>query len=305
MVCRSVKKVHDQIAASPYPKMPLIWSEFNAAYDNTTAVTDTAYMGPYLANTIRECDGLTEYMSYWTFSDVFEEQGVVKTPFYGGFGLLAERDIPKPAFNDFALLHKLGDTRLDAASDSILVTKKKDGGLVVAAWNLSLPEEPGAPKSVTLKFKGMTTGSAKVTIVDQDHGSPLPTFEKLGSPKSPTVEQIAQMRKAAAMPPSKTMPLKNGSLSLTLQPKALALIELESVPDTAHELRHVCASLLIASGASDMQVTTQMGHSRIETTKNIYGHLFAQDRAEILRAMNAAVSRLYVQEEGGPESEAT
>jgi integrase len=46
---------------------------------------------------------------------------------------------------------------------------------------------------------------------------------------------------------------------------------------TAHELRHVCASLLIASGASDVQVAHQMGHSKIETTKNIYGHLFAQD----------------------------
>ena len=66
---------------------------------------------------------------------------------------------------------------------------------------------------------------------------------------------------------------------------------------TAHELRHVCASLLIASGATDMQVTNQMGHSKIETTKNIYGHLFAQDRAQILKAMNEAVSRLYVQED--------
>jgi len=65
----------------------------------------------------------------------------------------------------------------------------------------------------------------------------------------------------------------------------------------AHELRHVCASLLIASGSTDMQVTNQMGHSKIETTKNIYGHLFAQDRAQILKAMNEAVSRLYVQED--------
>jgi integrase len=63
---------------------------------------------------------------------------------------------------------------------------------------------------------------------------------------------------------------------------------------TAHELRHVCASLLIASGASDMQVAHQMGHSKIETTKNIYGHLWAQDRASILDAMNQAVSRLRV-----------
>jgi len=65
---------------------------------------------------------------------------------------------------------------------------------------------------------------------------------------------------------------------------------------TAHELRHVCASLLIASGASDVQVAYQMGHSKIETTKNIYGHLFAQDRTAILDAMNQAVSRLYVYE---------
>ena len=66
---------------------------------------------------------------------------------------------------------------------------------------------------------------------------------------------------------------------------------------TAHELRHVCASLLIASGATDMQVTNQMGHRKIETTKNIYGHLFAQDKAFILKAMNQAVSRLYVEDE--------
>jgi integrase len=68
---------------------------------------------------------------------------------------------------------------------------------------------------------------------------------------------------------------------------------------TAHELRHVCASLLIASGAADYQVAAQMGHSRVETTKNIYGHLFAQDRQEILKAMNAAVSRLTAYDEGG------
>jgi integrase len=66
---------------------------------------------------------------------------------------------------------------------------------------------------------------------------------------------------------------------------------------TAHELRHVCVSLLIASGASDMQVAHQMGHSKIETTKNIYGHLFAWDRAAIMEAMNQAVSRLYAHRE--------
>ena len=61
----------------------------------------------------------------------------------------------------------------------------------------------------------------------------------------------------------------------------------------------MCASLLIASGASDMQVARQMGHSKIETTKNIYGHLFAQDHAEILGSLNQAVSRLHAYESAG------
>ena len=225
MVCRSVKKVHEQIAASAFPKMPLIWTEYNAAYDNTSAVTDTSYMGPFLANTIRECDGLADVMSYWTFSDVFEEQGVVKTPFYGGFGLFAERSIPKPAFNDFTLLHHLGDTRLDVNSDSALVTKRKDGSLAIAVWNLYLPEEVGSPKSVTLHFAKSAPKSVRVTIVDKEHGSPLPAWEKMGKPVSPTEAQIAELREAGALPASQTITVKNGSLSLTLQPHALALIE--------------------------------------------------------------------------------
>jgi len=226
MVCRAVNKVHQQIAASAYPHIPLIWTEYNAAYDNEPQVTDSAYMGPFLANTIRECDGLTEMMSYWTFSDVFEEQGVVKTPFYGGFGILAERSIPKPAFNDFALLHRLGDSRLDVSSDSALVTRRKDGSLAIAVWNLFLPEETGSPKTVTLHFKGSSKTSASISIVDKQHGSSLPLYQQLGSPASPTPAQIAQLRKAAALPAPQTHPIANGSLTITLQPHALALIEI-------------------------------------------------------------------------------
>jgi xylan 1,4-beta-xylosidase len=227
MVCRAVKKVHDQITASEYPKMPLIWTEYNADYSNQTEVTDSAYMGPFLANTIRECDGLTEMMSYWTFSDVFEEQGVVKTPFYGGFGLLAERSIPKAAFNDFALLHRLGDVRLEVSSDSALVTRHKDGSLAIAVWNLFLPEEAGTAKTITLRFPGVSRGKpVQVTMVDKEHGSPLPAYEKIGRPESPTVAQIEELRKAAALPAAKSYKLKNGSLTLTLPPHALALVEL-------------------------------------------------------------------------------
>jgi xylan 1,4-beta-xylosidase len=228
MVCRAVKKVHNQIVASAFPNMPLIWSEFNASYKNEPEVTDTAFMGPWMADTIRQCDGLTSMMSYWTFSDVFEEQGVVKTPFYGGFGLLAERSIPKAAFNDFALLHRLGDTRLDVNSDSALVTRNKAGFLALIVWNLFLPEETGSPKTFTLHFKGVSgTSSARITIVDPEHGSPLPAWEKMGRPAFPTLSQIEALRKAGALPVAQSQALKNGALTLTLRPHALALIEID------------------------------------------------------------------------------
>ena len=227
MVCRAVRKVHDQIAASPYPNTPLIWSEFNADYGNDRKVTDSAFMGPWMADTIRQCDGLTQMMSYWTFSDVFEEQGVVKTPFYGGFGLFAERGIPKAAFNDFALLHQLGEERLQLNTESALVTRRKDGSLAIAAWNLYLPEETGSSKTFTFHFKNLGGArSARVSIVDAEHGSPLPEWDKLGRPALPSSQQIQALRKSAPLPSPQNQDIKNGSLTLTLQPHALALIEI-------------------------------------------------------------------------------
>jgi hypothetical protein len=38
--------------------------------------------------------------------------------------------------------------------------------------------------------------------------------------------------------------------------------------------------------------------------KNIYGHLFAQDQAFILKAMNQAVTRLYVQDDEAHDEQA-
>jgi xylan 1,4-beta-xylosidase len=227
MVCRAVKKVHDQIRASALPDLPLIWSEFNASYFNEPDVTDAAYMGPWLAETIQQCDGLTQMMSYWTFSDVFEEQGVVKTPFYGGFGLLAEDGIPKPAFNAFKLLHNLGDERIDLDSDSVLVTKKKDGSLVLAVWNYAPPGRSGDAKTVTLHFEHGKFKRAAISMVDPAHGDIHAAYEKMGAPSDPTQAQIETLKEAAEPSPAETRKLKGGELIVTLPPHGLAVVEVK------------------------------------------------------------------------------
>ncbi|MFY9532352.1 MAG: hypothetical protein WBC04_12455 [Candidatus Acidiferrales bacterium] len=228
MVCRAVQKVHDQVRASPRPELPLIWSEYNASYKNEPAVTDSVFMGPWLADTIRQCDGMVDMLSYWTFSDVFEEQGVVKQPFYGGFGLIAEDGLPKPSFNAFKLLHRLGDQRIALDSKSALVTRRADGTLVMAVWNLSLPEESGETRDVKIVLKG-DTGNRRVVIsrLDSTHGSLLSAYNAMGRPISPTRRQIEELRRAAELPPPETKMLHHGELTIALPPQGLAVIEFQ------------------------------------------------------------------------------
>jgi xylan 1,4-beta-xylosidase len=240
MVFRSVKKVHDEIAASPLPKTPLIFSEYNASYANEPDVTDTVYMGPWIANTIRLCDGLTESMAYWAFSDVFEEQGVVRTPFYGGFGLIAADHIRKPSFNAFAMLHHLGTERLALSSDSALATRAPDGSLVIALWNYAppfgtgsayTPPPPTLPPSrtFTLTIRN-TVPSATVQIlrVDADHGDVLKLYDSMGRPDDPTRKQIAQLRSAGQPAPPENTSLHSGILTLDVPAQGLAVITIHN-----------------------------------------------------------------------------
>ncbi|MBA3912749.1 MAG: glycosyl hydrolase family 39 [Acidobacteriales bacterium] len=227
MVCRAVKKVHEQIKASPMPQLPLIWSEFNASYKNEPEVTDSTFMGPWLADTIRQCDGLVNEMSYWTFSDVFEEQGVAKEPFYGGYGLIAIRGIPKPAFNAFKVLHHLGTERLAVNSDSALVTRKPDGSLQVAIWNLQPPGSSGAKKDFVLRFPESKQTEAQVWMVDEHHGDFHATYKSMGSARYPSEQQIEQLRSAAELQDPTTMRIPSSGLVLRVPAHGLALVEVK------------------------------------------------------------------------------
>jgi xylan 1,4-beta-xylosidase len=163
-------------------------------------------------------------MSYWTFSDVFEEQGVVKTPFYGGYGLIAVNGIPKPAFNAIKLLHKLGEERIQLDSDFALLTRRNDGTLVLALWNYAPPEQGGSPITLTLHLKGTKAKQALISRVDGDNGDFHSAYKKMGAPRYPTQAQIEQLRQAAEPPLAEAHQLENGELTLTLPAHGLAAV---------------------------------------------------------------------------------
>jgi xylan 1,4-beta-xylosidase len=193
-------------------------------------------MGPWLANTIRACAGKVDAMSYWTFSDVFEEGGVVRTPFYGGFGLIAEDNIPKPSFNAFAMLHRLGDVQLPVASDSALATRRADGALVLALWNYAPPvgdsarytagRPQGAERHFRLDLSSLPAGArARVWRLDKTHGNAVAAFDRMGRPDFPTREQIAKLREAGRMGAPESVALQGGKLDLDVPPQGLVVVE--------------------------------------------------------------------------------
>jgi xylan 1,4-beta-xylosidase len=209
MVGAAVKKVYDQVQASGSPGTPIFWTEYNATYMNQPEVTDSAFIGPWLANNIRECDGLTAMMSYWTFSDVFEEQGIVKTPFYGGYGMIAERSIPKAAFHAFSLLHQLGDERLTVPQEDTLITRTKQGQLVIALWNYAEPNQSMPAKTFVLQLKGVRAKQCRLQVVDPQHGSALEVWRQMGSPISPTLTQIAELKKRSQLGPATSASIRS------------------------------------------------------------------------------------------------
>lgn len=55
-----------------------------------------------------------------------------------------------------------------------------------------------------------------------------------------------------------------------------------------HDLRHICAALLIQQGAHPKAIQAHLGHSTITVTMDLYGHLFPDDAARLADALEAA-----------------
>ena len=225
-VCRAIAKVRSEIKSSSMPALPLFWTEWNV--QGMLESRDTIFVGPALANTVRECDGLVDMLSFWTFSDVFEEGGPIPQPFAGQFGLRAKGGLNKPSYYAFALLHRLGNERLPNPSKSVIATRTADLSVAVAAWNLVDPDQKGTTRQIALVFRGLPS-SAHVTIerVDEDHGNVLKQYAAMGKPIDPTFVQVEQLNRETAFGPPEQTQLKAGRLDLSLAPNALVLIKVQ------------------------------------------------------------------------------
>ena len=135
-----VRRVRQQIATSAFPKLPLYFTEWSTSYTPRDPVHDSYISAAYILSKLKECTGQVQGMSYWTYSDLFEESGPPPTPFHGGFGLLNREGIRKPAFFAYKYLNALqGKSIVSADPQSMLATTGND--LIAVIWDFQQPEQ--------------------------------------------------------------------------------------------------------------------------------------------------------------------
>jgi xylan 1,4-beta-xylosidase len=244
-----VRRVRGQIEASAFPHLPLYISEWSTSYTPRDFVHDSYISGVYVLAKLHACQGLAQGMSYWTYTDLFEEPGPPQESFHGGFGLLNREGIRKPAYFAYKYLHALGGQAL-ATGDPQALLSADVGNLTAVLWDFEQPEqklsnrsfytrlEPSHPATpVELRFVHLSVG-ARYDLTVQRTGyrrnDPLSEYIAMGMPKDLSTSQIEQMQRATSDAPEigKTVQAAaDGTLnfSLPMSSNDIVLVRLTSI----------------------------------------------------------------------------
>lgn len=193
-----------------YQGLPLYVTEFNTSYNPFCPIHDTNLNAVICASLLSRLSDVADGYSYWTFGDVFEEQGIPSRPFHGGFGLTANGRIPKPTFWTFAFFAGL-EGQAVYRDGNCLVFKGKEGGYEGILWN---PDREETEIELVFPLEGECV--ELVELVDETSGNPLKAWHELGEPADLTEQDLAFLR-SAAKPHCVTLPLKaeNGFVTVS------------------------------------------------------------------------------------------
>lgn len=134
-VVGDVRRVREQIQASAFPGLPLYFTEWSTSYTPRDSVHDSYVSAAYILEKLRRTQGLAQGMSYWTYTDLFEEPGPPTKPFEGGFGLMNPQGIRKPAWFAYKYLNAIRGQALATRDGQVFAARDGERVAVLAyAW---------------------------------------------------------------------------------------------------------------------------------------------------------------------------
>jgi len=234
-VSGDVLRNRQEIAQSAMPKLELHYTEWSASYTPADPMHDSYHEAAYILQKIKQSGAAVQSMSYWVFTDIFEEAGPRFEAFHGGFGLINTQGIKKPAYFAYEFLNKLGATELRNSDAQSIATTDNKGNVQLLFWDFTytLPEKTNNQQYYIKDLPAATKGEAKVNLtglkkgkytlrisqVGYQRNDAFTAYIGMGLPAQLTRAQVSELKALATGKPAQEKIIriaKNGSYSLSL-----------------------------------------------------------------------------------------
>ncbi|MGH7225150.1 MAG: GH39 family glycosyl hydrolase [Gemmataceae bacterium] len=196
---------------------------------------DEPYAAAFLFKNMLDVADMVHCYSWWTFSDIFEENYFSSTPFHGSFGLQTIHGIAKPSYRAMQLLHGLGDQRLPVQGSHPTVdawaVRGDDTHVDLLLANHAFPRHDIALEAVTWHVQSSRkAASANVRRVDDDHCNSRQAWVGMGSPEYLDARQVTELDDVSQL---KSDPVAIAAhddgfdIQINLPPHAIAAVRVE------------------------------------------------------------------------------
>lgn len=215
-IAKNVKAVRNIISQSAYKNAELHFTEWNSSPSSRDPIHDTYQNAAYILHVLKKASLYSHSMSYWTFTDIFEEAGPGPAPFHGGFGLLNLQGIKKPSFYAYRFLAGLGNRLLDNTDDDSYACADEKG-FQILAWNYTRPQktytynqdyfskvQPSEPKeTLAIHIKNIPPGKYRMRLfkVGYKQNDPYTAYLQMGRPQHPARPAMQAIEKESAGQP--------------------------------------------------------------------------------------------------------
>lgn len=236
---RDVMKKRAKTAYAQARGLPLYYTEWNVSSNPRDPLHDQSFSAAFAANIVLSVDAFVEGYSFWTFTDIFEENFFSSIPFHGGFGLLNIHGIPKPIYRAFQLLHGLGDKLypVEGRHDTVNVWVSRGKDVVtVFLTNFAMPRHEICTVSVQVQLAQLPRPlSAHVMRIDEDHVNPRRVWQEMGEPEYLNTHDVETLQAASTLNPV-PYPLRIlencVEFSISMPPQSIAVLKIECAPES-------------------------------------------------------------------------
>ncbi|MFL6660297.1 MAG: GH39 family glycosyl hydrolase [Massilia sp.] len=233
-----VMRQHALIAREQAAGKPLLYTEWNITSNPRDPLHDSAVAAALAVRIVMGVDDVVDAYSYWTFSDIFEENYFPSVPFHGGFGLMNLHGIKKPIYHAFAMVAKLGKAQhpVSLAHPTVMlwvgeVAEQEDASHMLII-NQAMPRHPIGDEDLLLRLaprSGWRARSASVARIDEAHANPAGLWRTWGEPNYLSAKQVASLQ-AEAEPRAEALALglvgEQQTLALTVATQSANLVRI-------------------------------------------------------------------------------